>query len=64
MRAEWDIARYLQSGRLVQVLPDYHTPDADVYAIYPQRHQLAARVRVFVDFISEALGRRSTVSGV
>jgi LysR family transcriptional regulator, transcriptional activator for dmlA len=59
MRAEWDIARYLQSGRLVQVLPDYYTPDADIYAIYPQRHQLAARVRVFVDFISDTLGRRS-----
>jgi DNA-binding transcriptional LysR family regulator len=40
MRAEWDIERYLQSGRLVQVLPSYKTPDADIYAVYPQRHQL------------------------
>ena len=38
MRAEWDIERYLRSGRLVQVLPQYHTPDADIYAVYPQRH--------------------------
>jgi LysR family transcriptional activator of dmlA len=51
MRAEWDIARYLQDGRLVQVLPQYSTPDADIYAVYPQRHQLAARVRAFVDFM-------------
>ena len=51
MRAEWDIARYLHDGRLVQVLPQYSTPDADIYAIYPQRHQLAARVRAFVDFM-------------
>jgi DNA-binding transcriptional LysR family regulator len=42
MRAEWDIERYLQSGRLVQVLPSYKTPDADIYAVYPQRHQLGA----------------------
>ena len=28
MRAEWDIDRYLRSGRLVQVLPEYYTPDA------------------------------------
>jgi DNA-binding transcriptional LysR family regulator len=50
MRAEWDIQRHLASGRLVQVLPAYFTPDADIYAVYPQRHQLAARVRAFVDF--------------
>ncbi|MBS0344354.1 MAG: LysR family transcriptional regulator, partial [Proteobacteria bacterium] len=57
MRAEWDIDRYLRSGRLVQILPNYYTPDADVYAVYPQRHQLAARVRAFVDFMAQALGR-------
>ena len=52
MRAEWDIERYLQNGRLVQVLPQYSTPDADIYAVYPQRHQLALRVRAFVDFVA------------
>lgn len=52
MRAEWDIERYLRDGRLVQVLPQYDTPDADIYAVYPQRHQLAARVRAFVDFVA------------
>lgn len=57
MRAEWDIARYLRSGRLVQVLANYRTPDADIYAVYPQRHQLSARVRTFVDFIAAALGK-------
>lgn len=57
MRAEWDIERHLRTGRLVQVLPQYSTPDADIYAVYPQRHQLAARVRVFVDFMVEAFER-------
>ena len=57
MRAEWDIARYLKSGRLVQVLSGYDTPDRDIYAVYPKRHQLAARVRVFVDFLAEAYAR-------
>ena len=54
MRAEWDIQRYLKSGRLVQVLPQCFTPDADIYAVYPQRHQMAARVRTFVDFVAQA----------
>ena len=52
MRAEWDIARYLASGRLVPVLSAYHTPDADIYAVWPQRLQLSARVRSFVDFLA------------
>lgn len=54
MRAEWDISRYLSSGRLVQVLTDYQTPDADIYAAYIQGHQLSARVRAFVDFIAQS----------
>ncbi|MFC5523182.1 LysR family transcriptional regulator [Polaromonas jejuensis] len=52
MRAEWDIARYLRSGRLKQVLDNYRTPPADIHAVYPQRHQASARVRAFVDFLA------------
>lgn len=54
MRAEWDIGRYLKSGRLVQVLPQWRTPDADIYAVWPQRHQHSTRVRAFVDYIAAA----------
>jgi LysR family transcriptional activator of dmlA len=60
MRAEWDIERYLQSGRLVQVLPQYYTPDADIHAVYPQRHQMAARVRAFVDFVALSFAQQAT----
>lgn len=52
MRAEWDIARYLRSGRLVQVLENCRTPPADIHAVYPQRHQASGRVRAFVDFLA------------
>jgi DNA-binding transcriptional LysR family regulator len=59
MRAEWDIERHLASGRLVPaVLPQCHTPDADIYAVYPQRHKNAGRVRAFVDFITRAFEQR------
>lgn len=57
MRAEWDIERHLQSGRLVQVLPGYATPDADVHAVYPQRHQSATRVRAFIEFLKQSFAR-------
>ncbi|MBP8306079.1 MAG: LysR family transcriptional regulator [Burkholderiaceae bacterium] len=62
MRAEWDIERYLRNGRLVQVLPQYFTPDADVHAVYPQRHQMAARVRAFVDFLALSLSQQAAAA--
>jgi LysR family transcriptional regulator, transcriptional activator for dmlA len=62
MRAEWDIARYLRSGRLVQVLPQFELPAADVYAVWPQRLQLSTRVRAFVDVLSASFARLDTVN--
>jgi LysR family transcriptional activator of dmlA len=62
MRAEWDIERYLKSGRLVPVLPQYRTPDADIYAVYPQRHQLSARVRAFVDFLALSFPQQTALA--
>jgi len=60
MRAEWDIARYLRSGRLKPVLEGWQTPPADIYAVYPQRHQVSARVRVFVDYLAAHFAKSST----
>jgi DNA-binding transcriptional LysR family regulator len=59
MRAEWDIERHLRNGRLIHLLPQYHTPDADIHAVYPQRHQLAARVRAFVEFVAMSLSQQA-----
>jgi len=55
MRAEWDIADYLEDGRLVAVLPEYETPNADIYAVYSPRHQMSTRIRAFVEFIAADL---------
>ncbi len=60
MRAEWDIAKYLRSGRLRPVLENWQTPPADIHVVYPQRHQLSARVRVFVDFLARHFEKSST----
>lgn len=55
MRAEWDIQQYLADGSLVRVLPDHDTPNADIFAVYSQRHQMSNRIRAFVDFIAQDL---------
>ena len=57
MRAEWDIQKHLGSGRLVPVLPQYQTPEANIYAVYAHRHQLSVRVRSFVDYLTQAFSK-------
>lgn len=55
LRSSWDVDPHLQSGRLVPVLPQYETPAADIYAVYPYRVQMSPRIRAFVDFLAAAL---------
>ena len=44
---------YLQSGHLVQLLPQYQMPEKTIYAVLPGRTYMPARVRVFLDFLLE-----------
>lgn len=55
IRSEWDVARYLDSGRLRRILPGFALPSADLYAYYPSKQNLPARVRAFIDFLVEEL---------
>ena len=56
MRSEWDVQAHLASGRLVAVLEEWSLPTADVYAVYPERMNLSARVTAFIDFLSQWFG--------
>lgn len=53
IRSEWDVAKYLESGRLRRVLPEFALPGADLYAYYPSKQNLPARVRAFINFLAE-----------
>jgi len=48
--------RELAPGRLVTVLDDRRIADVGVYALYPHRRHLPAKVRAFVDFLAARLG--------
>ena len=54
LRAQWDVERHLQSGELIQVLENYDSPDADIYAIYAERHRTSVRVKSLIDFVASA----------
>jgi DNA-binding transcriptional LysR family regulator len=53
VRSEWDLAKYVDSGRLKIVLPEYRLPSADLFVVYLNRRNQAARVRAFIDFLAE-----------
>ena len=52
MRSEWDVHTHLESGQLRRVLDDWTLPVADIYAVYPERMHLSAKVSAFIDFLS------------
>ncbi|EZQ18113.1 LysR family transcriptional regulator [Pseudomonas sp. G11-1] len=53
MRAEWNVASYLRTGQLVEVLGDYETPPADIYAVYLERLNLSAKVSFFIQHLRD-----------
>jgi LysR family transcriptional activator of dmlA len=61
IRSEWNLAKYLESGRLQVVLPAYKLPEADLFAFYPSRRNLSARVRTFIDFLLAEIGQAPTI---
>jgi DNA-binding transcriptional LysR family regulator len=55
-RFEDDLLR----GTLVTVLADYPPSPSPVSVLYPRNRQLAPRVRVFIDWLVQVMGRKSS----
>jgi DNA-binding transcriptional LysR family regulator len=58
LHSTWHVCEDLRAGRLQLVLPEYPLADGGIYAVTPQRRQIPARVRAFVEFLVESLGVR------
>ncbi len=50
---EFIVGAELRDGRLVALLPNFVTPRLPLYALYPSRKHLSAKIRVFVEFLVE-----------
>lgn len=57
-KSAWDIAADVRARRLVPLLADVILPEADIYAVYPSRCYLPARIRLFVDHLQHELEQR------
>jgi DNA-binding transcriptional LysR family regulator len=61
MEPDFVVGADLAAGRLVRILADYVPAPTSIYAVYPSRRHLSAKVRAFVDFLAE---RFAAVGGV
>ena len=57
MRSTWDISEELKQRQLVRVLDQFSSSEGlGIYAVYPSRNFLPAKVRLFIDFLAELFG--------
>ncbi len=49
------IQAQLDEGQLIDLFPDFPDERFPLYALYPSRHLPAAKVRAFIDFVTEVL---------
>jgi DNA-binding transcriptional LysR family regulator len=53
MHPQYMVARDLSEKALHVVLPAYQPIGLDIYAVYPSRHNMPGRVRLFLEFLRE-----------
>lgn len=54
----WSVHHEIAEGALIRVLPDYEIDDLSaLWLIYPKSNVLTAKVRVFIDFLLERIGK-------
>ncbi|CUJ94650.1 D-malate degradation protein R [Shimia thalassica] len=55
----WSVHQELRNGQLVRVLPAYQVADETVlWLVYPKANVLSAKVRVFIDFLLDHIGKK------
>ena len=52
----WLFAEDLQAGRVMAILTGYQTQSLPIHAVFPANRRQSARVKAFVDYMSDALG--------
>ncbi|WP_420549538.1 LysR family transcriptional regulator [Curvivirga sp.] len=58
LNSMWSIHQELKEGKLVQVLSDYEIDDTSaLWLLYPKSNVLTTKVRVFIDFLIERIGK-------
>jgi DNA-binding transcriptional LysR family regulator len=48
------VGKHLQSGELVELIPEYKSIELGIYAIYPTRKLVSPKVRLLIDFLVQS----------
>ena len=62
--ARFMVLPYLQSGELVEILPQLRSPSMPISVVYSHNRHLSPKVRVFVDWVAELFGACPLLSGI
>lgn len=54
---QWLVAAEVRAGRLRHLLPEVLFPPQGVYAAYPDTRHIAEKVRIFIDFLRDFVGK-------
>ena len=57
LQPKFVVGAELAAGQLVEVLPNYRSSDIGIYAVYPTRKHLSAKVRLLIDFLAAHLSK-------
>lgn len=55
-RSMWEVNEEIKKGRLITVLDEYASLGNNVYAVFPDRRHLPAKVRLFIEFLKKTFG--------
>ena len=55
-RSAWEVSEEVKRGRLVTVLDPFAFPGNNIYAVYPERRLLPAKVKFFIEFLRKTFG--------
>ena len=55
-RSAWEVSEEVKRGRLLTVLDDFAFPGNNIYAVYPERRLLPAKVKFFIEFLRKTFG--------
>lgn len=55
------VSKDILSGKLTSIMTSYTLPEHAVYAVFPERKHLPHKVRAFMEFVADKLGRDTPV---
>jgi DNA-binding transcriptional LysR family regulator len=55
-RSAWEVSEEIKRGRLSSVLDEFSVPGNNIYAVFPERRLLPAKVRFFIEHLKSVFG--------